>query len=202
MFPTRTALAIVVGLLVILVAVLGFLAWRFTQPSPTVPLTPQVRSFMTITSPSFKNDETVPSNYTCDGVNVNPELHVADVPPGTKSLALIVDDPDAPASPKTASRGGPGSTWTHWTLWNIDPATTVIPESGKPPQAMEGRTSFGTSGYGGPCPPAGKPHHYHFKLFALDVMLDLPAGADVHALETAIDGHLISTAELIGLYSR
>jgi hypothetical protein len=184
---------IIIG--VIGAAVVLMIAWAilggYTEKKEAVPNPSVQNSQMTITSPSFKNNETIPSNYTCSGVNINPELRIADVPAEAKSFALIVDDPDAP-----------GGTWTHWMLWNIDPATTVIPEGGKPAQAVEGKTSFGRSGYGGPCPPAGKPHHYHFKLHALDTVLNLPAGADVRALEAALEGHVIASAELVGLYGR
>ncbi len=145
---------------------------------------------MNITSPAFDNSGAVPSEYTCDGANVNPPLVMSGVPTAAKSLALIVDDPDAP-------RG----TWVHWTLWNIDPQTTEIKEHSVPPGAIEGVTSFGKPGYGGPCPPSGT-HHYHFKLYALDTQMALDASADKARLEAAISGHVIAFHELIGLYAR
>lgn len=146
---------------------------------------------MIITSPSFDQGEGIPVKFTCDGGDVNPELHIQDVPPEAKSLVLIMDDPDAP-----------GGTWTHWTLWNIPPQTATIAEDGAPPQAVQGVTSFGKPGYGGPCPPAGRPHRYFFKLYALDAVLDLDLESDVNELRDAISGHVIAEAELMGTYQR
>ncbi|GAG65703.1 unnamed protein product, partial [marine sediment metagenome] len=105
-----------------------------------------------------------------------------------KSLVLIVDDPDAPAK-----------TWVHWTVWNIDPKTTEILENSIPQDAVEGVTDFGTSGYGGPCPPSGT-HRYFFKLYALDTTLDLSSSATVEDIQEAMEGHILDSVELIGLY--
>jgi len=180
---------------------------------------------MILTSPSFKNNEFIPAKFTCDGStslttggstspapstveglttsggNINPELQIQNVPEEAKSLALIVDDPDAP-----------GKTFTHWLVWNIDPKTSIIKEESKPPGlsaeasakagSIEGMTDFGRAGYGGPCPPPGKPHHYHFKLYALDQMLSLTAGAGKAELESAVKEHIIAQTELIGIYQR
>lgn len=145
---------------------------------------------MRIASPAFGHNQNIPAKYTCDGENVNPVLEIAEVPEDAKSLALIMDDPDAP-------RG----TWVHWTLWNIDPSTRQIDENSVPAGAAEGTTSFGKPGYGGPCPPSGT-HRYFFKLYALDQMLDLPASTDKSGLENAVQGHVLGQAEFIGLYSR
>lgn len=145
---------------------------------------------MTIISAAFQNNGDIPAKYTCDGGNVNPALEITDVPQGAESLVLIVDDPDAP-----------GGAWVHWTVWNIDPKTARVPEHGAPAGAVEGVTSFGRPGYGGPCPPSGT-HRYFFKLYALDAILDLPASADVTALEKAMEGHVLEKAQLIGLYHR
>ncbi|TRZ64179.1 MAG: YbhB/YbcL family Raf kinase inhibitor-like protein [Spirochaetia bacterium] len=145
---------------------------------------------MIITSPTFQHNSLIPSKYTCDGDNVNPPLEIKDVPRGTKSLALIVDDPDAP-----------GGTWIHWIVWNIDPKTVQIPENSVPDKATEGQTSFGDLGYGGPCPPSGI-HHYFFKLYTLDIILSISSQADKTALEKVMEGHILDKAELIGLYSR
>lgn len=153
-------------------------------------LTNGVNGNMIITSPSFQDNGSIPSKYTCDGENVNPPLVIKDVPSGTKSLTLIVDDPDAP-------RG----TWVHWIVWNIDPQTTQISERSVPAQASEGQTDFGKPGYGGPCPPSGT-HRYFFKVYALDTTLDLSLQADKAELEKAMEGHVLDKAELIGLYSR
>src|SRR3989304_9638033 len=116
---------------------------------------------MKIQSPSFENNQSIPSKFTCDGENINPPLEFLDIPENTKSLVLIMDDPDAPMG-----------LWVHWTVWNIDPATSGIPENQKFEGAMEGMTSSGKTGYGGPCPP-DKEHRYFFKLYALDTTLSL-----------------------------
>ncbi|OGC81857.1 MAG: hypothetical protein A2788_01285 [Candidatus Abawacabacteria bacterium RIFCSPHIGHO2_01_FULL_46_8] len=145
---------------------------------------------MQLTSPAFAHNANIPAQYTCDGYDVNPTLDIADVPDGTQSLALIMDDPDAP-------RG----TWVHWLVWNIDPSTTKLAENTVPAKAVEGMTSFGKPGYGGPCPPSGT-HRYFFKLYALDTTLDLHFSADKAALEAAMNGHVLTQAELIGLYAR
>lgn len=144
--------------------------------------------FMKIESNSFSHNSSIPSQFTCDGNNTSPHLAFSGVPKNAKSLALISDDPDAP-------RG----TWVHWLVWNIDPATTEIRERTTPQGAVEGTTSFGKTGYGGPCPPSGI-HRYFFKLYALDAVLDLGTDADKAALENAMDGHIIDRAEMIGLY--
>lgn len=144
---------------------------------------------MKIESPAFKNNELIPSKYTCDGENINPPLIISGVPVDAKSLAIIVDDPDAPAG-----------TWTHWTVWNLKPDLQNILEGAKI-DGIEGITSFKTKGYGGPCPPSGR-HRYFFKLYALDTILDLNSNSDKSALERAMAGHILAYAELIGLYSR
>lgn len=144
---------------------------------------------MQISSPAFANNRLIPDKHSCRGENVNPALRIKSVPVGTKSLALVVHDPDAPAKD-----------WVHWLVWNIDPTTMVIKESDLPAGAVEGITDFGGPGYGGPCPPSGT-HRYFFELFALDTVLDLPADASLSALQSAMDGHILERAELIGLFS-
>jgi len=146
---------------------------------------------MKITSPVFKNNAQIPSKYTCDGENINPPLEISEVPEGAKSLVLIVDDPDATR----------GFTWLHWTLWNIKPDTKEISENSIPQGAIEGKTDFGKSGWGGPCPPSGS-HRYFFKLFALNAVLDLSDSASLDEIQKAMEGHILEKAELIGLYSR
>ncbi len=145
---------------------------------------------MEIKSPAFKNKQSIPAKYTCDGKNISPPLEINDLPENTKSLVLISDDPDAPAG-----------TWIHWTVWNINPRTRKIPEANIPQGAVQGITSFGTSGYGGPCPPSGS-HRYFFKVYALDTKLDLDSSAKIEDLESAIKGHVLDKAELIGTYER
>lgn len=153
---------------------------------------------MNISSPAFTHNSSIPAQYTCDGANVSPPLAVSGAPQGTQSLVLIHDDPDAPMG---TLRQGSEQAWVHWLLWNIDPQTREIPEGGVPAGAVEGTTSFRKTGYGGPCPPSGT-HRYFFKLYALDVMLDLPPTAHIEQLEAAMAGHVIAQAELIGLYTR
>lgn len=145
---------------------------------------------MQILSSAFQNNEKIPALYTCDGNGISPPFTFSDVPENAQSLAFISDDPDAPAG-----------TWVHWLLWNIDPKTTEIAENKVPFGAVEGTTSFGNVGYGGPCPPSGT-HRYFFKLYALDTRLDLPKSTDKKALEEAMKNHILAKAEIIGLYAR
>lgn len=144
---------------------------------------------MKITSTAFENEGIIPSKYTCDGENINPVLLIEDVPEGTKTLALIVDDPDSPVG-----------IWVHWLVWNISPDTTEIKENSVPKSAGQGTSSFGTVGYGGPCPPSGT-HRYLFKLFALDTEIDLDSKGDKAALESRMEGHIIDKVMYLGKYS-
>lgn len=136
----------------------------------------------------FENNGNIPKEYTCDGDDISPELNIEDVPENAKSLVLINDDPDAPMG-----------TWVHWLIWNIPVDTKTIGKGSK--IGVEGTTSFGRTGYGGPCPPSGK-HRYFFKLYALDTELDLPESTTKKELEKAMKGHIIEKTELIGMYSR
>jgi Raf kinase inhibitor-like YbhB/YbcL family protein len=139
-----------------------------------------------IGSPSFRNGDNIPTRYTCRGENIQPAITIKDIPPGTQTLALIVEDPDA-------SKG----TFDHWVAWNIPP-TGTIEENNSP--GIQGKNGGGKNGYTGPCPPAGTgTHHYHFKVYALDTKLDLPAGADKAQLMQAIKDHILAEGELIGL---
>jgi Raf kinase inhibitor-like YbhB/YbcL family protein len=143
-----------------------------------------------ISSSAFDHKGLMPSKYTCDGIDVNPLLALDNIPSGAKSLALIVDDPDAP-------RG----MWVHWVVWNIDPGTEEIKENSVPAGANQGTNDFGKRDYGGPCPPSGT-HRYFFKLYALDTKLSLGPDTTKAALEAAMKGHIIAQAEIIGLYKR
>lgn len=144
-------------------------------------------------SSGFKDGETIPSKYTCDGEDVNPLFEIRNVPAQTKSLALVLDDPDA-------TRGTP---WDHWILWNIPASTQYISEDSIPHGAIQGKNSFEHERYGGPCPPHGsKPHRYIFKLYALDTTIDIPAGSTKQDLEVAMNGHIIDQAVLTGMYGR
>jgi len=145
---------------------------------------------MQISSPAFDDNEPIPAKFTCDNNDVNPTLNISGMPNGTKSLSLILDDPDAPMG-----------NWTHWLLWNIDPGISSIEENSPPVDALQGRNDFNKLSYGGPCPGSGK-HHYSFRIYALDQKLDLHEGASKKDLESAMEGHILDWAELIGTYSR
>lgn len=163
---------------------------REAQPISMTNNSASLTSNMKLTSPVFNNNQNIPKKYTCDGENVNPSLSIYEVPQNTKSLTLIMDDPDAPMG-----------TWVHWTVWNIDPKTTEIAENSVPNNATQGTTSFGKPGYGGPCPPSGT-HRYFFKLYALDTTLTIPSSSDKADLEKTMEGHIFEKAELVGLYGR
>jgi Raf kinase inhibitor-like YbhB/YbcL family protein len=141
---------------------------------------------MNIESPAFKHNELIPLKYTCDGESISPKLTIKGVPPGTKSLALIVNDPDAPIG-----------NVIHWVAWGIPADTTELPENAK--TAGKGNNTRGKVGYMGPCPPTGT-HRYYFTVYALDTELNLPEGTTADALMKAIHGHILAEAELIGLY--
>lgn len=138
-------------------------------------------------SVAFSHNGHIPPRYTCEGENINPPLEIGNVPDGTKTLALIMEDPDAP-------RG----TFDHWIMWNILP-NEAIAEGNNP--GINGTNSFGKTGYGGPCPPSGT-HRYFFKIFAIDTELDLQAGANKNELLKAMDGHVLSKGELLGHYQK
>jgi hypothetical protein len=150
----------------------------------------QTEKQMTISSSAFNNNSNIPAKYTCDGENINPPLQFDNVPESAHSLVLIVDDPDAASG-----------TWVHWTVWNIDPKIKEIKGKSVPAGSVQGATSSGSFGYGGPCPPTGI-HRYFFKLYALDAKIDLSSDAKVGDLMRTINGLIIDEAELIGLYSR
>lgn len=148
-----------------------------------------------LTSSAFAEGAAIPSKYTCDGRDVSPPLAWSGVPAGAQSLALVVDDPDAP------DPAAPKMTWVHWVLYDIPPATTAIAEGAEPPGAKDGMNDWKRTGYGGPCPPVGR-HRYFFKLYALDRALP-----DLHRptkaqLEAAMKGHVLAEARLIGTYQK
>jgi Raf kinase inhibitor-like YbhB/YbcL family protein len=150
----------------------------------------------TLQSSAFVNGGGISREYTCDGADLSPALNWEGVPAGTHSLALIADDPDAPVG-----------TWTHWVIWNIPAQATSLPEAVPKVEVLEngarqGRNDFRRIGYGGPCPPPGKPHGYFFKLYALDAALGIKAGAKRSELELSMKGHVLSKAELMGTYGR
>ncbi|MGZ5218580.1 MAG: YbhB/YbcL family Raf kinase inhibitor-like protein [Chitinophagaceae bacterium] len=135
----------------------------------------------------FSHNGHIPSEYTCDGKDINPPLEVSDYPGVTKTLALMMEDPDAP-----------GGVFDHWLVWNISP-NEAIAEQTNP--GMSGTNDFGKTGYGGPCPPSGV-HRYYFKVYALDTKLDLLPGADKTSLLEAMNGHILAEGEIMGLYQR
>jgi Raf kinase inhibitor-like YbhB/YbcL family protein len=141
-----------------------------------------------IASDAFQAGGTIPRRHTCDGENVSPPLSFAGAPEGTRSLALVVDDPDAPVG-----------TFTHWLAWGIDPGAGGLGEG--QPAPHEGHNGFGTIGYAGPCPPRGR-HRYFFRLHALEAELDIEPGADRDEFDRTLDGRVLETAELMGGYER
>lgn len=151
---------------------------------------------MILESAAFKDGGTIPKNYACEGPDLSPPLAFSGVSPSAKSLALICDDPDAP-----------GGTWTHWVLFNLPPETKALPEGLPKTQfvlktAAQGLNDFGRIGYGGPCPPPGKPHRYVFALYALDAPVELRPGASKEELLAAMEGRVLEKAVLWGLYRR
>jgi Raf kinase inhibitor-like YbhB/YbcL family protein len=142
---------------------------------------------MELRSPEFKNNEVIPEKFTCHGKNINPELTISAIPAGTKNIALIFDDPDAP-----------GGDWVHWVVFDI-PVISVIKEDSVP--GKQGINDFGKMNYGGPCPPSGT-HRYFFRIYALDAKLHLKEKVSKADLEAAMDGHVLAKAELIGLSSK
>ena len=145
---------------------------------------------MKISSPAFEDQGQIPDKYTCDGANVNPPLRMENLPAGTRSLALVFDDIDAP-------RG----TYVHWILLNVDPGTKEIKENSVPQGAVQGLNDFKKNHYGGPCPPR-RAHRYLFKVYALDIRLDLDSHSTKKDLEKAMGGHVIGEAQLTGVYKR
>jgi Raf kinase inhibitor-like YbhB/YbcL family protein len=141
---------------------------------------------LTVSSTAFGHNEMIPAKYTCSGTDINPALSIANVPAGTKTLALIVDDPDAP-----------NGTFVHWVSWNIPVGD--IQENSVP--GLQGKNTSGQAKYMGPCPPSGT-HRYFFKVYAIDTRLDLQAGANKEALLKAMKGHILASGELIGLFKK
>lgn len=140
-----------------------------------------------VRSVAFSHNGHIPPQYTCEGENINPPLEISNIPQEAKTLALIMEDPDAP-----------NGTFDHWIVWNIQP-NEAIGEKNIP--GISGTNSFGKTGYGGPCPPSGS-HRYFFKVFALDTALDLLAGASKDELLRAMGGHILAVGELMGLYQK
>ena len=142
-----------------------------------------------LTSSAFKHDGKIPDKYTCKGDDISPNLKITGISKEAKSLALIMDDPDAPVG-----------TWDHWVVWNI-PIISEIKENSLPSEAVQGINSWGRNSYGGPCPPSGT-HRYFFKLYALNKTLNLSGNSKKEQLESAMKGHVIAKTQLVGLYSK
>lgn len=194
-------------IIIILILVLGgIFFWQKSKKPKEISLPETLPKVMQISSPVFENNSQIPSKYTCDGQNINPPLEIKDVPEGTQSLVLIVDDPDAPVG-----------TFLHWLVFNINSdvslveedksssspfaTTRVVEENSLPAGAIQGRNGFGKEKYGGPCPPFGQ-HRYFFKIYALDKKLDLASGSKLKEVESAMKNHILDQAQLIGLYQR
>lgn len=157
---------------------------------------PAAESSFRIESSAFKEGATIPTRYTCLGENISPPLAWTDPPSGARSFALIVEDPDAPAG-----------TWTHWLVYNLPAQARAMyentPKQGELPNGgLQGMNSFGSVGYGGPCPPPGRAHRYFFRLYALDSVLDLKAGAAKAGVLAALKGHILGEAQLMGRFKR
>lgn len=167
--------------------------------APVVPLTwilvacgseSTVETSITLTSAAFSNNGAIPARYTCSGADVSTPLKWSGVPSGAQSLALTVIDPDAPGKP-----------FVHWLAFNLPASAAELPEGGSP-GGVQGRNDFGSRGYRGPCPPPGSPHHYHFKLYALDAALSLRNNASESEFQDAIKGHVLATGELVATFKR
>ncbi len=159
------------------------------------PVQVQARASIWVRSASFSEGAMIPGRLTSDGANLSPQLNWQSAPAGTESFAIVVDDPDTPTD------------FTHWMVYNIAPGVRELaegaPTHGAMPQgSAEGRNDFGHPGYGGPCPPRGNPHHYVFRVYALDRLLNLPPGATRKQLDAAIVGHIVAQGEIIGIYQR
>ena len=174
-------------LLIFVLLIAGCAVEETKQPTTTNSQT-QITN-MKLTSPAFEEGASIPARFTCQGEDISPELSISDVPDNAKSLALIMDDPDAPMG-----------TWDHWILFNIDSNTELISEDSEP-TSTKGVNSWGKTGYGGPCPPSGT-HRYFFKLYALDVEIDLTDGASKQDLLNAMEGHVLEEAALMGTYQK
>jgi Raf kinase inhibitor-like YbhB/YbcL family protein len=156
----------------------------------------RIMETISVYSDVFEEGGTLSKEYTCDGKNISPDIGWKGIPEGTKSIALIMDDPDAP-----------GRTFVHWVIYNIPEESTGLPPGVSKNESLsdgslQGKNDLGEIGYYGPCPPPGKPHRYFFKVYALDTKLDLKSGVNKSKLEDTISGHVLAKGELIGKYGR
>ena len=179
-----------IAIVLVSCAVASVLLWQRSGPAHG-----QTRTSFWVRSSSFSEGKSIPGRYTCNGANLSPQLQWQSAPAGTKSFAIVMDDPDAP------------SPFTHWLVYNIPPGVRELAEGAShqgamPHGSVEGRNDFGRPGYGGPCPPRGNPHHYVFRVYALDRLLDLPAGAAGKQVHAAISGHIVAQGQIVGTYQR
>ncbi len=174
------------------------IAWCLISLSVHIP-NAEGQMTLSITSPAFNDGHTIPARYTCQGEDISPALQWEGVPAQARSLVLIVDDPDAP-DPRA-----PKMTWVHWVLYNMPPTTTSLPEGAAsdslPAGSEEGRNDWKRPGYGGPCPPIGR-HRYFFKLYAIDTVLEGLRQPTKAQVESAMQGHIIGQAQLVGTYQK
>lgn len=178
-------------MVVLAITLTGCLGNRAEIPEPQAKTTTPI----TLESSAFAPNGSIPAQYTCTGENASPPLSWSELPPETSSLALVMDDPDAP-----------GGTFVHWVVYNLPPETRELPsalptESTLPNGGSQGKSSFGKTGYGGPCPPSGT-HRYSFRLYALDKAVDLPPGATKAELFEALNNSVLAIAQLTGRYSK
>ena len=167
--------------------------------SPPAPKEKEVSAMtLTLTTPAFAAGGAIPRRHTCDGEDISPELRWTDPPAGTAAFALVANDPDAPVGD-----------WVHWVIYDLPGSLRALPEGlardatlAEPKGARQGVNDFGRAGWGGPCPPPGKPHRYFFRLFALDAPTGQPPGARRADVERAIEGHVLARAEIHGSYAR
>ncbi|KKS37788.1 MAG: PEBP family protein [Parcubacteria group bacterium GW2011_GWD2_42_14] len=177
------------GIGYLLLGIILYIAVKDTSPSPEVAQITPMNNTLILRSPAFGNGQPIPSKYTCDGEDMSPPIAIEQIPKGTASLVLIVEDSDAP-----------NGTWDHWVVFNIPPSTTRIAE-GEPPAGVQGRSSWNKTTYNGPCPPDGE-HRYVFKVYALDTLLQLSEQATKADVLEMMKGHILTTGELTGTYTR
>ena len=190
-----STIVLLIAAIVILCMGIPFAAALLLAPARTETFSSETEFTMNLTSPAFTQGQPIPVKFSCKGADVSPALTWDEPPAGTKSLALIMDDPDAPMG-----------TWVHWVLFNIPTSAHEWPENtptdaNLPNGAVQGLTSARSVGYHGPCPPSGT-HRYFFKLYALDIKLDLTSKADKQAVLNAMQGHILAQAELMGTFSK
>lgn len=174
-----------------LIIIIGVGALAFVLKSNIGLMRTRAQNMIKITSPDFKEGDLIPDKFTCNGSNTSPALNISDIPAGAKSLAITLDDPDAPSG-----------NFNHWIVWNIDPSAQNINEGIIPPGAVSGMNNAGKTGYFGPCPPGSATHHYIFHLYALDTKLNLPETAARTDLLKAMENHIIGEGELMGIYMK